>query len=532
MKEFHGKVRKLIRQKSASLVIEEVFAQYANSTQRSQLVEEFYGPQYALFKGTGGSSLADLLKESPAKKPYVMKHLREAIDSIIDKGQADIGPHSIVHKIILEYLNHADASDIVTLIEPLKDQIIRILHTREGSRLSQIVFAHATAKDRKHIIKTFKSYLAKITKEQYGYGVLLSVLESTDDTVLSGKACIGEIVSDNNQLKECCMDQHASKVILHALVGRNKKYLNPSLVSQLESLDAIKSSKKDDALKHIELLAVWKQPLKDVVMKNFEELVKDRYGSHVVAEVLRVLGDDELFSKLTEALSKPTGSHNSSAGAVKNEDVEISTEGEDGSQKDGDGSESDEAYQTAPESTPQRKPFHPIKALSAELNKALTPTNTEHILINRTSNSIIKELITSGRRVAISETPPLAPDTEIAGKLSDIVALAIQPSIALLLEYCSEDVKRSSGIAFLLVGLVERGTEEARKVVLDGISSFGVEKLRGEVERQKSGMEEKKTESDVNKKREKRKRDDEGTETKSSMSGLEVLLHRCTQIVA
>src|SRR5690606_518653 len=46
IKEFYGKVRQLIRHKEASTIIEEAYSIYANSTQRSALIQEFYGPEF------------------------------------------------------------------------------------------------------------------------------------------------------------------------------------------------------------------------------------------------------------------------------------------------------------------------------------------------------------------------------------------------------------------------------------------------------------------------------------------------------
>lgn len=43
-------MRKLIRHKEASLVLDEAYSQYANAAQRSSLMEEFYGPEFAIFK--------------------------------------------------------------------------------------------------------------------------------------------------------------------------------------------------------------------------------------------------------------------------------------------------------------------------------------------------------------------------------------------------------------------------------------------------------------------------------------------------
>jgi pumilio family protein 6 len=48
--EFYGKVRKLIRHKEAAVLLDEAYSQYANASQRMSLMEEFYGPEYAVFK--------------------------------------------------------------------------------------------------------------------------------------------------------------------------------------------------------------------------------------------------------------------------------------------------------------------------------------------------------------------------------------------------------------------------------------------------------------------------------------------------
>ena len=47
---FYGHVRKLIRHKDAAVVIEECYSNYANAQQRTSLMQEFYGPEYILFK--------------------------------------------------------------------------------------------------------------------------------------------------------------------------------------------------------------------------------------------------------------------------------------------------------------------------------------------------------------------------------------------------------------------------------------------------------------------------------------------------
>jgi pumilio family protein 6 len=49
LKEFHGRVRKLVRHRDAAPVLEFAYTTAANGPQRRSLLAEFYGPQYALF---------------------------------------------------------------------------------------------------------------------------------------------------------------------------------------------------------------------------------------------------------------------------------------------------------------------------------------------------------------------------------------------------------------------------------------------------------------------------------------------------
>lgn len=50
IQDFYHKVRRLVRHRDASIVLEEAYSQFANSQQRIALMEEFYGPEFALFK--------------------------------------------------------------------------------------------------------------------------------------------------------------------------------------------------------------------------------------------------------------------------------------------------------------------------------------------------------------------------------------------------------------------------------------------------------------------------------------------------
>merc|ERR1712223_2336756 len=78
-------------------------------------------------------------------------------------------------------------------IAQLRDVCVHILHSREGARVTMNSLWHGSAKDRKAIIKSFKTFIPKICNEEFGHRVMLAAFDSIDDTKLLTKAVIDEI---------------------------------------------------------------------------------------------------------------------------------------------------------------------------------------------------------------------------------------------------------------------------------------------------------------------------------------------------
>lgn len=106
LSEFRTHIRKLIRHREASAVIEAFYAQFSTGAQRQELLAEFYGPEMTLFnRGGGATSLEGLLETMPDKKEAVLKFMSETLIGCMDKGTII---HSIVHKALLQYMTLAD----------------------------------------------------------------------------------------------------------------------------------------------------------------------------------------------------------------------------------------------------------------------------------------------------------------------------------------------------------------------------------------------------------------------------------------
>jgi pumilio family protein 6 len=62
-----------------------------------------------------------------------------------------------------------------------------MIHSRDGARVAIYCLWYGTNKDRKLLIKSFKSFIVKIAKEEQGYPVLWTIFDIVDDTKLVSK---------------------------------------------------------------------------------------------------------------------------------------------------------------------------------------------------------------------------------------------------------------------------------------------------------------------------------------------------------
>ncbi|KAJ3359363.1 hypothetical protein HDU91_004954 [Kappamyces sp. JEL0680] len=432
--DFHGKVRKLIRHKEASLLLDEAYSQYANAAQRNSLMEEFYGPEFAIFKTTDGPrSLQELIKSQPLKKQYILKHTRAAIDSVLEKASFNVGKTPILHRAIFDYVTVADPAACKDLIELLKDHLVHMLHTREGARIAQYCLLHAGPKDRKHIVKSFKGFVHSIAKEQYGHAVLLSCFECIDDTVLVGKAIIGELFAPptpDHLVSELLRDQYGSRVLLFLLCGRNKRYQPSYVVAELEATDAVRAetTKKEPEARHSQLLEIASPLLIKEVALAADELLRDKAGSTVLVETCNnAVGD---ISPVTDAVL---------------ESLSRSASGE--------------------LSTPQPadEVVNVVKKLKAErdaLKKKEQGLNmNESILVARSGTFAIKLLLAKPK------------DAELAWKadFGKKVWAVLAPHFVKLVKHSAEHQATSSGLAFIFIALFENGDAHLQKEMKSAI---------------------------------------------------------------
>ncbi|KAJ1918253.1 Pumilio y domain member 6 [Mycoemilia scoparia] len=286
IESFYGNVRKLIRHKEAAMVIEECYSMYAKAYQRAALVQEFYGPEFAIFKNnTRGSNqknpkkgddaryygLDVILSDAPQKKENILSNLKQTLLPLIAKGTIH---HSIVHKALLDYFTYANEKECFDMVEEIKEFVVEILHTKDGAHVGMYCFLYATPKVRKSILKSFKPFLEKICTEEYGHAVLLQAFDVMDDTVFVEKAIISELIP---MIPDLLSNIVGRRSILYIVIGRHNKYIAKQVISHLNDLDGIraKTSKKDPGLRRQELSVAISPGLLKWVESNITEILND-----------------------------------------------------------------------------------------------------------------------------------------------------------------------------------------------------------------------------------------------------------------
>ncbi|KAL8026096.1 hypothetical protein ABFX02_14G006400 [Erythranthe guttata] len=330
----HGHVATLLRQMVGSLVIEHVY-NLGNATQKQALLVELYSPELQLFQDlviAKDDRLEDVISKLQLSKSSVSRHMSSVLQPIMEKGILD---HSIVHRALYEYLTIADKTSAADVIQQLAGpSLIRMIHTKDGSRLAMFCIKHGSAKERKKIIKGMKGHVDKIARDKFGNLVLVSIFSVVDDTKLVSKIIIREL---EGNLKELLLDQGGRRPIMQLLHPNCARYFFsddltslsltiPSLKNKEESdvneeavveedkneedddsapsTQLIEGGKKDSIKRRQELLvnSGLAEKLVDACCEMAESLLRSKFGKEVIYEVATGGADGILHPTLDEKL--------------------------------------------------------------------------------------------------------------------------------------------------------------------------------------------------------------------------------------
>lgn len=323
--ELYGHVRRMIRHPEASWILDDIYRGAATPTQKANLLREWYGAEFAIFK-TGGetlpsSNLKDLLAGHPEKRTPIMRSLHDLINGLVQKKTTGF---TMLHDAMLEYFLNVqpDSEEAREFIELLKgdeegDLLKNLAFTKAGARVVCLALAHGSAKDRKQILRTYKTIIQTLAYDACGHQVLLAVYDLLDDTVLTAKSVFPELTGKDPVLSEAqTQTLLASAVHLNARIsflypfsGISKAILPEEDLTILAEIHSIrtKTSKKNPELRRNELAASLSPPLLSFIATSADSLVQSSFGCQFITETL-LGGTGDKQAALAAVAALPRGS--------------------------------------------------------------------------------------------------------------------------------------------------------------------------------------------------------------------------------
>lgn len=292
--ELHGCLRKLMRHREGAYVVEDLFVLYASHEQRQQMIREFWGSEYAVFRDSHKDlSLEQVCESSVEKRNIIARNLVGTITATVEKGSTGF---QILHAAMREYVKIANDKEISEFIELLHEQFAELVHTPEGADVACTLIAKANAKERKLIIRTLKDHAEKLIKNEHGNLVFITALMCVDDTVLMFKS-FGPVVKES--LQAFVVEKYARRPFLYILLGLDGKYFSPLVKKELGRYAAYseKTSKKPALQRRKELLNRFAPVFLSNISKHYSEILSENIGCQFVSEVLV---NDDLYEQLGE----------------------------------------------------------------------------------------------------------------------------------------------------------------------------------------------------------------------------------------
>uniref|UniRef100_A0A673HJX3 Pumilio homolog 3 n=1 Tax=Sinocyclocheilus rhinocerous TaxID=307959 RepID=A0A673HJX3_9TELE len=280
MSAFKGNVRQMLRHSEASSVVEYAYNDKAVLSQRLMLTEELYGNAFQVCKSSVCPTLEKVLEANPEKLEGIIDEMKQILTPMAQKEA--VIKHSLVHKVFLDFFEHAPAKQRTEMIESIREAVVYMAHTHDGARVTMHCLWHGTPKDRKVIVKTLKSYIAKFAMGEYAHLVLLAAFDCIDDTKLVKQIIISVIIGN----------KYGKKVLLYMLSPRDPAHFLPEIIQVLKKGDGNAHSKKDVAIRRTELLEAVSPPLLKYLCENAQSMVMDKACSVAVSDILgAAIGD-------------------------------------------------------------------------------------------------------------------------------------------------------------------------------------------------------------------------------------------------
>lgn len=312
--EFYGHVRRLINHPEAAWIMDDIYRQVANSTQKALLLREWYGAEYAVFGKTKAANMsaeekptADLkqiLSDSPEKKKIILDYLQQLINQLVQKKMTGF---TMLHDAMLQYFLNTNpgSTEATEFLELLKsdldeesggDLLKNLAFTKSGSRVVCLGLAYGTAKDRKIILRVYKDTVELMAFDANAHLVLMAAMDVIDDTKMTAKMLFPELLGENikdetereDRLLGLVSHLTARIPLLYPLASQAKWLIPDAEKPILAEVHAARetTSKKNAETRRLELVQYMSPYLLPIIEHRAADLATSSFGCQYISEVL------------------------------------------------------------------------------------------------------------------------------------------------------------------------------------------------------------------------------------------------------
>ncbi|XP_037938189.1 protein penguin [Teleopsis dalmanni] len=298
---FMSNIVKLACHSISSKILDHVYLTVANPKQQAYMRQEFYGELYRKTKDDSVKQLADAYKDTSNMKASILGSVKTNLEHVANKQLVD---SSLVHSVMLEYLNECDDDKIEEAVTMFASLIPLMVTTKDGCQAAIITFYKSTAKNRRAIIKTIKEHLTKICSHEHGHIFIIAVLNSLDDTKATKKAIFDTI---HPELKTLMSNQWGRSVIEWLVAPADTNCFHPGFINTIDK--GLEYGKKDKEIRRKEIFEQIEEPIANDITSQPEFWLSDRHIGLVTAEILKKLTDNyfvEAAKALATVIANPT----------------------------------------------------------------------------------------------------------------------------------------------------------------------------------------------------------------------------------
>lgn len=249
---------------------------YSNATisEKKLLVKGFYGKYFIILQENKGKSLRNILKEKPTLREEFWGKLEELVHKLIDKG---LMRHTIVQAIIYDYIFICSEEQQEEILNLLVDHFPSLLGSKPGLKVACGLFAIASSKERRTIVKTIKPLVNEMAVNPISSLFLAYICLTLDDTVLSKKTIMNPLVKIYEDIKDNKFSMILYSLLLSGIEHPIRNVITKSKMKWLFFNYLKTTSKKDEIVRRKEINVNLVDEICNQAEKNLvEELVSNR----------------------------------------------------------------------------------------------------------------------------------------------------------------------------------------------------------------------------------------------------------------